>query len=545
MFTVSVDPANTGVRLIRRIDPQIAAQHAAVSVNGVAAGFWKPSAPGPVGTWADQSVELPPAVTAGKHGLTIRNVFVSSSLDFNEFTYTVEQRLGGAWVRADGLDVGPDHLADEAAHHYTITGQTWAGTRAFVYPGRPAGGLRLGDCRIRVSFDGIRTVDAPLDEFVGTPGGKAAVHSLTSAVDLGGEGWFTSWWPMPYRKSVSLELYNTGGTAFDSVGVVVTTVADRSWDAALKSGAAGYFHATSRSGTPKVGQDWVFLETPGHGKVVGVAQGIQGLPGAGKGFLEGDERVFIDGARSPNVHGTGTEDFYHGGWYFLNGPFTAAFDGQPLDGGTGCPAGGSCVGMYRLLVADAWTFGSGIDAGIEHGGTDDVVAAYSSTTFWYGDERATTLAQTDVLDIGNSTSEAAHRYQHAAFEPPKVLEATYEAGAATAGVVNDNLRSTTTPVTFTLALDPDNSGVVLRRMSDQMAGGQQVRVGVDGTAAGTWRQPLENRSHRWLDDEYLLPASVTAGKSRITISLTPDQGSPPWTAAGYQALCLLPARPLS
>jgi hypothetical protein len=33
-------------------------------------------------------------------------------------------------------------------------------------------------------------------------------------------------------------------------------------------------------------------------------------------FLEGDERVFVDGQESPQIYGTGTEDFYESGFYF-------------------------------------------------------------------------------------------------------------------------------------------------------------------------------------------------------------------------------------
>ncbi len=36
-------------------------------------------------------------------------------------------------------------------------------------------------------------------------------------------------------------------------------------------------------------------------------------------FLEGDERVFVDGQESPHIYGTGTEDFYEGGFYFRDG----------------------------------------------------------------------------------------------------------------------------------------------------------------------------------------------------------------------------------
>jgi len=36
-------------------------------------------------------------------------------------------------------------------------------------------------------------------------------------------------------------------------------------------------------------------------------------------YLEGDERVFIDGQQSPVIYGTGTEDFYESGWFFRGG----------------------------------------------------------------------------------------------------------------------------------------------------------------------------------------------------------------------------------
>ena len=36
-------------------------------------------------------------------------------------------------------------------------------------------------------------------------------------------------------------------------------------------------------------------------------------------YLEGDERIFIDGKLTPELYGTGTEDFYESGWYFRGG----------------------------------------------------------------------------------------------------------------------------------------------------------------------------------------------------------------------------------
>ncbi|MCE6998516.1 hypothetical protein LZG04_27485 [Saccharothrix sp. S26] len=131
-FVVTVDPVNTEVRLIRRLDAGIARQTATVTVDGALAAVWQPLPEGPHG-WKDQSVVLPPALTQGRRELTITNTFVSSDVDFNEFTYFVDHRVDGVWSRADTVDVGPNHLDSEAVHHYRITNENWSGTHAFRY----------------------------------------------------------------------------------------------------------------------------------------------------------------------------------------------------------------------------------------------------------------------------------------------------------------------------------------------------------------------------------------------------------------------------
>ncbi|GAA4131556.1 hypothetical protein [Actinomadura keratinilytica] len=127
-FTVTVDPAHTEIRLTRRLDAAVARQTATVTVDGSLAAVWQPLH-GESQGWKEQSVVLPAALTAGRSRLTITNTFVSSALDFNEFAYFVDQKVGGAWSRADTVDIGPNHPDSEAAHRYRIANQTWYGTR--------------------------------------------------------------------------------------------------------------------------------------------------------------------------------------------------------------------------------------------------------------------------------------------------------------------------------------------------------------------------------------------------------------------------------
>lgn len=132
MFQVRVDPANTGVRLTRRLDSSVVGQSARIYVNGVQSGRWEPL-DGALAKWADETVELPRQATRGRRVLLVKNAFELSTKDFNEFTYFVDERIGGQWRRADVVDVGPSHLAQEKAHHYRIAKKTWAGTRSFTY----------------------------------------------------------------------------------------------------------------------------------------------------------------------------------------------------------------------------------------------------------------------------------------------------------------------------------------------------------------------------------------------------------------------------
>jgi len=37
-------------------------------------------------------------------------------------------------------------------------------------------------------------------------------------------------------------------------------------------------------------------------------------------YMEGNERAYVDGAATPQTQGTGTEDFFDGGWYQRRAP---------------------------------------------------------------------------------------------------------------------------------------------------------------------------------------------------------------------------------
>ena len=296
----------------------------------------------------------------------------------------------------------------------------------------------------------------------------------------------------------------------------------------------GYFGTQSRAGATESGARTGRTSRPrGQGKFVGISASMRGP--ATRAFLEGDERVYTDGSHSPQIHGTGTEDFYQSGWYFNRDTYTEPFNGDPahLGAATGCAAGSDCTGAYRLMIGDAVPFGSSITFGIEHGPGDDVAANYSTTAFWYGSGKDAP-SRTDTLKVGDAASEAAHGYTSDDPGPVTTLTSTYEGVDGTQQQMTAPTRATTAAVTFKLAVDPANKGVTLLRTGDQNTAYQQARVASTGRRwrTGSSRSatdaPLARR-------RYALPATATAGKESITVTLTPVSGGPAWSAASYSA----------
>ncbi|MEE3920302.1 DUF2961 domain-containing protein [Micromonospora sp. BRA006-A] len=149
----------------------------------------------------------------------------------------------------------------------------------------------------------------------------------------------------------------------------------------------------------------------GRGRFVGVSQTMRGhiIGGNTRNYLEGDERVHVDGSPTPQIYGTGTEDFYESGWYFNRGEYSDVFTGNTahLVRGGGCAD--ECDAAYRLMIGDAVAYGTALRFGIEHGPANDMPAEYASTAFLYT-QRTVTTRRTDTVVTGDAASRAAHAY---------------------------------------------------------------------------------------------------------------------------------------
>jgi hypothetical protein len=140
-----------------------------------------------------------------------------------------------------------------------------------------------------------------------------------------------------------------------------------------------YFHAQFRRTSAARGVPVTVLEATGRGHYVGTVLAMQPAHGRSLWYLEGNERVFVDGERSPSVLGTGTEDYFSSGWYFDTGPYSAPYHGAPIK-----DTASGRISAYRWHIPDPIPFRERLRFTIEHGGTNDTPGTdYTSTAFWY------------------------------------------------------------------------------------------------------------------------------------------------------------------
>ena len=402
---LQLDTNNQHCKLTRRLDPSIAHQRASVKVDGQPAGEWHDSGPSMDASWRNQVLELKPEITNGKSSITVQNTFESSDLDFNEFYYALHCKLSSSddFELMDLLNVGQNNIHDEAAHGYQITGQTWSGVRHYHYGGdrgrKAEQSLDLiSNLHLKISFDEQETVDAPIGSFFGSGLGKFDVRSLMLSIDTFIEnGAFSSWWPMPFEKSMTVELVNQGKIpVHGSVGLVWGHWADGQptpW---------GYFSTQYHRAETVTGQLWNFLSAKGQGVVYGVTHAFRGSiqpPANTLEFLEGDLKVWTNQGsaagsfENATMLGTGTEDYYESGWYFTdaqygsNGvPFAMPLTGMTAHESHELDCAGQCLSAYRQMLPDSMTFDNGISYNIEHGPIhNNINANYETTAFYYQD----------------------------------------------------------------------------------------------------------------------------------------------------------------
>jgi len=396
------------------------------------------------------------------------------------------------------------------------------------------------------------------------------------------------YFPMPFFRSAKFEM--TGNGESDLTDIVMTTTS-QPFDA--KPDQVGYFHATYHDqGVATPGHDLILLDTAkteGGGDWSGSIVGTSFIfsDQANLTTLEGDPRFYFDDSQSPQVQGTGTEEWCGGGDYWGGQNLTLPFYGHPTgarDAQAAINGQDKIESAYRFLLADLMPFGKNAVVGLEHGGTDESAEHYQTVAFWYG-LQAASLVKTDSLKVGDSASEKAHKYSSPTSSPPYFITSRYERGVDHLNGIEiypqqtDKGRTMTGMSEFTIKLTPDNLGVMLRRKLDYSFPNQRAEVYISDTdgvkppvwkLAGVWltagsnscvysnpRDELgfalhnvETSNRRFRDDEFLVPRDLTQGQSAVhvrvkfisaTIPLFPgySQQKMAWSEIRYDVYCFV------
>jgi hypothetical protein len=390
----------------------------------------------------------------------------------------------------------------------------------------PYGSKEFYHTFLRVYWDGDKhpAVEMPIGLFFGGGGETYANCKRVPEMSLrtlfygfdGTNHEFYCYWPMPYWHSARLELVNKSGVDLQSVSCALqykpASVVD------YPAGRAGHFYARrTLARDPGHGVFNTAFEETGQGKVVGLS--FYSTQYA----MDGDEFTYIDGSRTPQIHGDGTEDDHNQGY---GGD---AYQ-KPLWGGL---VNGYQT-AYRFYYNDSYIFNQHIkinyefsrEGGGDNGGETDAVV------FYYKAASAGRLLLTDQLDVGNPAAEAAHHYAITGQTWTGTRRSGYDGYERDYeyDFCQDDGRAFKGSSEFSVTISPGNDGVKLRRRLYRSGNGQQrAWVYVDGVRVN--ERPWDVCTYScapayqgWFDDDFEIPASYTQGKRDLHLRVENADG---------------------
>lgn len=499
-------------------------------------------------------------------------------------------------INRSGTDIAPTDIERESGfitlNRERVTFATLNGARTlralkFTLPLDKA--VQLERIRLRITWDGRKepSIDAPICLFFGAGVLDNFEHQeylvkafpvnirydyATKKVEM------ACYFPMPFFKSARFELAD-----IDPQDTEVQYELRHEANL-LPKNRAGYMHATYRDiPKPELGHDLVLLDTKGvegsdcwSGNFVGTS-----LIFSHDGFLgtlEGDPRFFFDDSLTPQGQGTGTEEWCGGGDYWGGRNMTLPFVGHPC-GKAPDRLDREIINdrekinsAYRFLLADLMPFGHRAEIHLEHGAENLSLEHYETVTYWYG-LPAASLVLTDEINVGDIKDEKRHQYSIENMSDPYTVNSRYEWGIDSLPVKNwgkidftgqpnyvpgkevypaheETGRLTTVGSQFTVKVDKNNHGVLLRRTLDYQYPNQRAEVYVADAHGGEWQYvgqwytagsntcvfsnprpelakrqyKVETSNRRFRDDEFLIPARMTRGlcEMKIRVVFVPD-----------------------
>jgi len=236
---------------------------------------------------------------------------------------------------------------------------------------------------LRIYWDNetIPAIDCPLTDFFGFAFGKPAMHGWLIGTN-NDQHLMYCYIPMPFDKKARIELASTGDNGKITIPFEVTVfyLMEK-----RKPAVEGKLYVERKQDFPAEHEKQLLLSAQGRGHYIGTILVAKGS-GGGTFFFEGDDSTAVDGEF--RIHGTGTEDYFNGGWYSIKGRWDT-IRSQPLTGCLGYPRedNGGRTGGYRFYLSDKISFEKSIYEAIEHGASEKETypALYTTLAFYYCD----------------------------------------------------------------------------------------------------------------------------------------------------------------
>ncbi len=251
------------------------------------------------------------------------------------------------------------------------------------------------------------SVEAPIGDFFGLGLGKYVMYE-SKYTSVGSQKALNAKFAMPFKKKAKITITNEGEQAVNAFYYNIDWEKHKSLPAETM-----YFHAQYRQQTPTDGwtNEWpnnyvpkindhknvdgignyVMMEATGAGNYIGATHSI--IQNQGDWWGEGDEMMYIDGAKDAQIKGTGAEDYYLGAWCYggcgIN-PFGGtkpifAYQtyGNPQNGGDNKGAEWT---VYRFHDNSPIPFKKSFKMTIEHGHANHRSDNYYTVAYWYQTE---------------------------------------------------------------------------------------------------------------------------------------------------------------
>lgn len=225
----------------------------------------------------------------------------------------------------------------------------------------------------------VSAINCPVSDFFGYAFGKPSMQSMIAGVK---ERVHYCYFPMPYDKKASLKLtyLQISGNSTREIPCNVTVYYT---ETSRKENEGKFYGQWKREINPVMNKPYTILEKKGRGHYVGTLLQAQGLNPGMTLFFEGDDICTIDGEL--RLHGTGSEDYFNGGWYALPDRWDQAFS-LPVHGALAYSIPLAHTGGYRFYISDKLSFENTFSLTIEHGPENNSIPVdYTSVAFYYCD----------------------------------------------------------------------------------------------------------------------------------------------------------------